>query len=121
MKAFITARSLNPSRLTDSQVDSVMEFARSLPPIKQRVELVEAEHRAEDVGELLRHLRILVKDLAKKLQASNERQNVERAGSSEVVGPPSEFSPTLICRHPCTNSLYQWLNRIGTLLSAHGR
>ena len=98
-----------------------MDFARSRPPIKQRVELVEAEHRADDVGELLRHLRILVKDSAKKLQASQERHKVERAGGGEVVGPPSKSSPPLIFHYASTNTLCQWLNRTGPPLTAHGR
>lgn len=87
-------------------MESVIDFARSRPPIKQRVALVEAEHRADDVGELLRHLRILVKDSAKKLQASQERHKVERAGGGEVVGPPSKSSPPLIFRYASTNTLY---------------
>ena len=83
-----------------------MDFAHSRPPIKQRVALVEAEHHADDVGELLRHLRILVKDWAKKIQATKEHHNVERAGGGEVVGPQSESSPPLIFRYPHTNKLY---------------
>jgi hypothetical protein len=98
-----------------------MAFARSRPPIRQRVELVEAEHRADDVVELLRHLRILVKDSAKKLQASNERHNAEQVGGGEVEGPPSESSPPSIFCYPRTNTFYQWLNRIGPPLTAHGR
>jgi len=98
-----------------------MDFARSRPPIKQRVALVEAEHHADDLGELMQHLRILVKDSAKKLQATIERQRPERAGGGEVVGPQSESSPPLIFCYPRTNSLYQWLNRMGPPLTAHGR
>ena len=83
-----------------------MDFAHSRPPIKQRIARVEAEHCADDVGELLRHLRILVKDSAKKLQASQEHQQMERAGGGEVVGPLSKSSPPLIFRYASTNTLY---------------
>ena len=54
-----------------------MDFARAPPPIKYHVELVEAEHHADDVWDLLRHQRILVKDSAKKLRALHERHKVE--------------------------------------------
>ena len=83
-----------------------MDFARSHPSIKQCVALVEAEHCADDVGELLGHLRILVKDSAKKLQALQERHKVEQAGGGEVVGPLSKSSPPLIFRYASTNTLY---------------
>ena len=114
------ARSLDPRRLMDSQVESVMDFARSRPLIKQRGALIEAKHCADDVGELLHHLRILVKNWAKKLQALQEHHKVEEAGGGEVMGPPSKSSPPLIFHYASTNTLYQWLNRIGPPLTTHG-
>ena len=98
-----------------------MDFARSRPPVKQRVALIEAEYHADDVEELLHHLRILVKDSAKKLQASQEHHKMERAGGGEVVGPPSESSPPLIFYYASTNTLCQWLNWIGPPLTTHGQ
>src|SRR5437588_5988569 len=81
-------------------------FCRSRPPIKQCVTLVEAKHHADDVGELLHHLRILVKHSAKKLQALGERHKAERAGSGEIVRPLSKSSPPLIFHYASTNTLY---------------
>jgi len=37
-------------------------------PFKERIELLQSQLHDEDIGELIRHLKIVVKDLAKKLQ-----------------------------------------------------
>jgi len=67
IKAYIIARPLDPARLTEWHVDSIISFARGLSPVKERIELIKREHHADDVGEPIRHLKILVKDSAKKL------------------------------------------------------
>jgi len=71
------------------QVDSIISFARGLSPVRERIELIKRQHHADDVWELLWHLKILVKDSAKKLQTSNERQRAERDGRGDVAEPPS--------------------------------
>jgi len=53
------------------------------------------QHHADDVWELIRPLKILVKDSAKKLQTSNERQRAELDGRGEVAEPPSKCYPSL--------------------------
>jgi len=68
------ARLLDPGRLTESQVDSIVSFARSLSPVKERIELIKSQQYPDDVGEFICHLKVLIKDSAKKLQTSNERQ-----------------------------------------------
>jgi hypothetical protein len=89
IKAYIIARPLDPGRLTESQVDSIISFARGLSPVKERIELIKRQHHADDVWELIRHLKILVKDSAKKLQTSNERQRAERDDHGDIAEPPS--------------------------------
>jgi len=80
--------------LTDDRLASVVAFARGLSPVAARTELVKNKHRADDLDELGRHLKILVKDAAKKLQTTNERHYVEWAGGSDVAGIPSKYSHT---------------------------
>ena len=84
------ARHLDPGRLTETQVDSVLLFARGLSPVKERIVLLKRQHHADDVLELNRHLRILVKDSAKKLQATNERKRADHDGRGDVTEPPSK-------------------------------
>ena len=67
VKAYITQRSWDPTNLTDAQFASVLDFARSLPPLSAWLKDVKANHRKSDVGEFERHVKILVKDVAKKL------------------------------------------------------
>lgn len=92
IRAHMTARSLDPRRLSDSQLESVLGFARSLQPVAARIKLVQTKHQADDVDEVERHLRILVKDTAKKLQTTNERRRAERAEVGEVDEPLSKCS-----------------------------
>jgi len=95
IKAYIVARPLDPDRLTESQVDSIISFARGLSPVKERIEFLKQHHHADDVWELIQHLKILVKDSAKKLQTSNGRQKAERDGSGDVAEPPCKCYPSL--------------------------
>ena len=86
-KAHTTAHPLDPGRPTESHVDSTTSFAHSLSPVKERIELIKYKYHADDVWELIRHLKILIKDSAKKLQTSNERQRAEREGRGDIVQP----------------------------------
>ena len=52
--------------------------------------LLKRQHHADDVLELNRHLRIHVKDFAKKLQATNERKRADHDGRGDVTEPPSK-------------------------------
>jgi len=85
----MTARNLDPSHLTDAQVEAITVFARALRPVKDRVTHIEKNHHAYDVVELTRHLRMLVRDSAIKLHTSNLRQMAERAGGRHVAESPS--------------------------------
>jgi len=67
----------------------ILDFASSLPPVKSQIEFVKKGHRADDVREVSRQLRVLVKDTAKKLPTAMEQDYTERAGD-EVAGPPSK-------------------------------
>jgi len=67
----------------------ILDFTSSLPPVKSHIEFVKKNHRADDVREVSRQLRILVKNTAKKLQTAMEYDYAERAGH-EVAGPPSQ-------------------------------
>ena len=95
IKTYIVAHPLDPGHLTESQVDSIIWFACGLSPVKERIEFIKHHHHTDDVWELIRHLMILVKDSAKKLPMSNERQRAERDGRGDVAEPPSKCYPSL--------------------------
>jgi len=82
------ARHLDPGRITETQVDSILLFARGLSPVKERIELIKRQHHTYDLLELNRHLKILVRDSGKKLQISKERQRAGRDGRGDVTQPP---------------------------------
>jgi len=84
------ARHLDPGRLTEIQVDSILLFARGLSPVKERIELIKRQHHADDLLELNRHLKILARDSGKKLQTTKERQNAGRDGRGDLTEPPSK-------------------------------
>jgi len=77
-KAYIMVLAWNPGYLIGEQQDSVQNFARCLPAIKRQVTKVKTDNHREDVEEDLRKIRFLVKDTAKKLQATNNHLHVER-------------------------------------------
>src|SRR5207237_4387812 len=85
LKAYITQRCWDPVNLTETQLVSVLNFARSLPPISSRLRELKTSFRKSAVAEFERHMRIFVKDLAKKLQTTFERRNAdtESAGVGE--------------------------------------
>jgi len=91
IKAYIIAHLLDPSRLTESQVDSIVSFPCSLSPVQERIELIKSQHHPDDVGEFIRHLKILVKDSAKKMQMSNECQKAGRDLHGDVAEPPGKY------------------------------
>jgi len=70
-------------------IEVILDFASSLPPVKSQIEFVKKNHHADDVREVSRQLRILVKDTAKKLRTAMEHDYAEWAGD-EVAGPPSK-------------------------------
>src|SRR5437879_9877697 len=47
VKAYITQRSWDPTNLTDAQFASVLDFARSLPPLSARLKDVKTNHRKD--------------------------------------------------------------------------
>jgi len=79
------ARHLDPGRLTEMQVDSILLFARGLSPVKEQIELIKRQHHAEDLLELNRHLKILVRNSGKKLQTTKEGQRAGRDGRGDVT------------------------------------
>ena len=71
--------------LTEEQSASVLEFARALPTLAIRLDLLKTEYHKADVDEFERHMKILVKDVGKKLQTTINHHNAdpEIAGVSE--------------------------------------
>ena len=94
IKAYIVARPLDPSCLTEWQVDSIILFAQSLSPVKEGIEFIKHHHNTDDVWEPIRHLKILVKDSAKKLLTSNKHQRAGRDVSGNVGEPPGKCYPS---------------------------
>jgi len=88
-------------------------FAPTLSPVKERIELIKSQHHPHDVGEFIRHLKILVKDSAKKLQMSNERQKAGRDLRGDVAEPPGKYYQYLF-GIPLTDSGSECLTQIGT-------
>jgi len=96
VKAYITVLRWHPTSLTGTQIDSVLSFARSLMPVQGRIQLIKTNHRPEAVDEVDCQIRVLVRDTAKKLQATNDRLHAERAEdpiAAEVCGVQSNCSP----------------------------
>jgi len=96
VKAFITVLRWNPTSLTRTQMDSVLSFARSLTPVQGRIKLIKTNHHPEDVDEVDRQITVLVRDTAKKLQATTDRLHAERAEdpiAAEVCDVQSKCSP----------------------------
>jgi len=96
VKAYITVLGWKPTSLTGTQMDSVLIFASSLTPVKRRIKLIKTNHRSEDVDEVERQLTVLVRDPAKKLQATNDRLHAEQAEDpidAEVCDVQSKCSP----------------------------
>jgi len=79
VKAYITVLGWNPTSLTGTQMDWVLSFARSLTPVKGRIKLIQTNHSPKDVDAVEHQIRVLVRDTAKKLAATNDRLHAERA------------------------------------------
>jgi len=79
------ARHLDPCRLTKTQVDSILLFARGVSQVKEGIELIKRRHHADDLLELNRHPKILVSDSGNKLQTTKERQRAGRDGRGDVT------------------------------------
>ena len=101
IKAYITALSWKPGSLTDNQLESVIIFARSLPPVKSQIARIKNKHRPEDVAEVERQIRHLVRDICRKLQATMDRLKAER-GEAGLDAEDTEYqsrfsSPSTAC------------------------
>ena len=114
IKAFIIACPLEPGHLTESPVYSIIWFARGQLPVKQCIELIKHEHHADNVWELIRPLKMMVKDVAKKVVWSNKGQRADYASCGDIAEPPNKCYPSLLY-YPHTNHQSQWLILIGTL------
>jgi len=84
---------LDPGHLTESQVNSFIYLALRLALVKEHIELSKNQHHGEDVLELLYHLKIQVKDAAKKLHTLNERPKPEPDICGDVAEPPGKCFP----------------------------
>ena len=69
----------------------IHDFASSLPAVKSQIQVVKTNYRADDIREVSRQLRILVKDTVKKLRMAMEHEYRPRAGD-EIAGPLSKLS-----------------------------
>ena len=96
IKVYIVARLLDPGRLTESHVDLIVSFARSLSPVKEHIELIKCQYHPDDVEEFIRHLKILVKDSTKKLQTSNECHKAGNDLCGDVADHPRKYFQSLL-------------------------
>jgi len=78
-------------RLSQSQVNSIVFFARSLSPLEEHIELSKSQHHPDDVGEFICHIKILFQDSAKKLKTSKGRQNAWRDVRGDVAEPSVKY------------------------------
>jgi len=85
----MTARNLDPGHLTEAQVEAITVFARAFLPVKDHVTHIKKDHHPDDVVELTPHLRMPVKDSARKHHTSNLGRIAERTGGRNVAESPS--------------------------------
>jgi len=101
VKAYITVLGWNPTPLTGTQTDSVLGFAPSLTPLKGRIKLIKTTHRPQDVVDVECQIRVLVRDIAKKLQAMKHPLHAEWAEdpiNAEVCDEESKcWPPFTLC------------------------
>ena len=89
--AYIQAQSLDPGRLTETQLESVIVFAGALDPVKSRIQFIKKKDHSDDVKEVDHQLRTLVKDTARKLQTAIEHESAKRRPSDhKVMGSASK-------------------------------
>jgi len=86
----MTARNLDTGHLTEAQGEAITVFARALPPGKDRITHIKKNQHPNDIVELNRHLRMLVKDSPRKLHTSNLHGIAEHAGGRDVAESPSK-------------------------------
>ena len=92
IKAYSTVLSWKPGSLTDDQLDSVVKFASSLPSVNSGITIIKTKHCQEDAVEVQGHLRHLVKDIGRKLQATMDHlygSQAEDALNAEDTEPES--------------------------------
>ena len=104
-------------------MDSVLSFACSLTLVKDGIKLIITNQRPEDVEG---QIRVLVRDGAKKLQATNNRLHSEQAEDpidAAVCDIQSKCSPpfTLSDSTTSTHSFVRGPISIGPLRTAKGR
>src|SRR5437588_10002967 len=86
LKAYITQRCWDPVNLTETQLASVLNIARSLPPISSRLQELKTSFRKSAVAVFARHMKIFVKDVTKKLQTTFEHRNVDTVSAGVGEG-----------------------------------
>ncbi|PWW77060.1 hypothetical protein C7212DRAFT_363396 [Tuber magnatum] len=99
--------SLDPGRMADEDWDVVLRFVRSLPPVAHQVALVNEFHRPDDLHELDRQIKFLVRDMGKKLQTSRAtkqtkavpRQHQLDGTVEDGAGWDTPFCPRAVCIH----------------------
>ena len=84
-------------------MDSVLSFASSLTAEKGRIKLIKTNHSPVDVDEVEHQIKVLVRDKAKKLQATNnclraEQQRIEWMQTSMMFIVSVFCSPRYIRR-----------------------
>ena len=82
-------RSFDPGQLTAAQFTSIVVFASSLNPVQSRIKLIKTKHHSDNVKEVYRQRRMLVRDTAKKLQTAKEREKAKRGSNGKVAEPAS--------------------------------
>ena len=117
VKAYSTVLGWNPTSLTGIQMDSVLSFVRSLTPVNGRIKLIKTKHRPEDVDEVERQIRVLVRDTARRFRATNDRLHAERVEEpidAEVCEIQSKCSPlctlcdSMTSTHSFSRGLIRW-------------
>lgn len=85
---------MKPGNLSASDLDSIMSFARSLPPVRGQFAAIKRKHPQQDVEQMGSHLLVLVKDTARKLQTTLNRlkgEEEEEASDAEAKDPESKY------------------------------
>ena len=83
------ACSFDLGRLTAAQFTSIIVFPSSLNPVQSHIKLIKTKPHSDDVKEVYRQRRMLVRDMAKKLQTAMERDKAKRGGNGKLAGPAS--------------------------------
>ena len=99
-------------------MDSVLWFARSLTPVKGRIQLIKTNPGPEYIDEVERQIRVLVTDSARKMEATKDRLPEEWAEDpidAKLCEVQSKGSPpfTLCDSTTSTHSLSSGPIRLG--------